>query len=121
MGDGTRVWSGESVTIGNNVLISHNVEIVDTTSHEINHTERATRYKQLMKNGPWLTKGSIKTSPIVIEDDVWISFNAIILKGVTIGKGAIIAAGAVVVKDVPSWTMVAGNPAKIVKKLSDAK
>lgn len=57
------------------------------------------------------------TSPIIIKDHAWISFNAIILKGVTIGKSAIVTAGAVVTKDVPDFTVVAGNPAKIVKYL----
>lgn len=116
VGDGSRVWSGESVTIGNNVLISHDVGIVDTNSHEIDFLERAERYKTLIANGPWDTKGSIKTSPVVIKDYAWISFGAIILKGVTIGKGAIVAAGAVVTKDVPDFTLVAGNPAKEIKK-----
>jgi len=52
---------------------------------------------------------------IIIEDDVWIGANAIILKGVTIGKGAVVAAGAIVTKDVPQYAIVGGNPAKIIK------
>ena len=51
---------------------------------------------------------------IIIEDHVWIGFNSIILKGVVVGNGAIIAAGSVVTKDVPPRTMVGGNPAKII-------
>jgi acetyltransferase-like isoleucine patch superfamily enzyme len=117
VGDGSRIWSGDSITIGDNVLISHNVNIVDTNSHEIDYIERSERYKDLLINGPWETKGIIKTSPIIIEDYAWISFGAIILKGVTIGRGAIIAAGAVVTKDVPDYTLVAGNPAKLIKKV----
>lgn len=115
VGEGTRIWSGEKIVIGNNVLISHNVNIVDTNSHELDSKERAVRYKKLIENGPWETKGSILTSPIVIQDDCWISFGAIILKGVTIGKGAVIAAGSVVTKDVPEYAVMAGNPARIVK------
>ncbi len=53
--------------------------------------------------------------PIVVRDDVWIGDHSLILSGVTVGKGAIVAAGSVVVKDVPSYAIVAGNPAKIVK------
>lgn len=53
--------------------------------------------------------------PIIVEDDVWIATNALILSGVTIGRGAIVAAGAVVVKDVPPYAIVGGNPAKILK------
>lgn len=117
IGEGTRIWSGESLTIGNNVLISHNVSIVDTNSHEISFKERAERYKELIKNGHWNDKGSIITSPVIIKDDAWISFNVSILKGVTIGKGAIVAAGSVVTKDVNDFEVVAGNPAKVIKKL----
>ncbi len=119
IGAGSKIWSGEFVEIGNNVLISHNVNIIDTNSHEINHLERAERFKELINNGHWKTKGSIKTSPIIIEDFVWISFNAIILKGVTVGKGAIVAAGAVVTKDVPAWSIVAGNPARVVRMIPE--
>jgi acetyltransferase-like isoleucine patch superfamily enzyme len=58
--------------------------------------------------------------PVRIDDDVWIGRNVIILKGVHIGVGAIVGAGSVVTKDVPSYAVVAGNPAKIVRNL-DAK
>lgn len=115
VGDHSRIWSGDSVIIGNNVLISHDVNIIDTNSHEINITERVSAYKKLMKEGQPSEKGSIITKPIVIKDDAWINFNSIILKGVTIGKGAIVAAGSVVSKDVPDYSIVAGNPAKVVK------
>lgn len=121
VGDGTRIWSGESVIIGNNVLISHNVSVIDTNSHELDYLERSERYIDLIVNGPWQNKGSIITNPIVVEDYVWVNFGAIILKGVTIGKGAIIAAGAVVTKNVEPWTVVAGNPAVVVKYLPEYK
>lgn len=119
IGDGTRIWSGESIIIGDNVLISHNVSIIDTNSHEMDCLERAERYIDLIANGPWTTKGSITTNPIVINDHVWVSFGAVILKGVIIGKGAIVAANAVVTKDVEPWTVVAGNPAIVVKYLPE--
>jgi len=56
---------------------------------------------------------------LVIEDDAWIGFKATILKGVHIGRGAIVAAGSVVTHDVPAWTIVAGNPARVVKRLDE--
>jgi acetyltransferase-like isoleucine patch superfamily enzyme len=121
IGDHTRIWSGEAVTIGNFVQISHNVNIIDTNAHEIDAYERAERYLDLLKNGHWKDKGSVLTSPIVIEDYVWISFNCTILKGVKIGKGAIVGANSVVVDDVPPFTLVLGNPAKVVKLLTDRK
>ena len=117
VGVGSRIWSGESVKIGSNVLISHNVNIIDTDSHELNHIERAEGFIKLIKEGYPIEKGSIKTKPIIIGDYVWISFNVIILKGVTIGKGSIIAAGAVVTKDIPEFCLAAGNPAIVIKKI----
>ncbi|MFC4261265.1 acyltransferase [Ferruginibacter yonginensis] len=119
VGTGSKIWSGEKVIIGNNVLVSHNVNIIDTNSHEIDALERAATYKKLIIEGHPTEKGSIQTAPIVIEDYAWISFNATILKGVTVGKGAIVAAGSVVTKDVPPYALVTGNPAKVIKMLNE--
>jgi acetyltransferase-like isoleucine patch superfamily enzyme len=118
IGTGSRIWSGEKISIGSNVLVSHNVNIIDTDSHEINHIERAEGYKNLFKNGYPKEKGSIKTDKITIHNYVWISFNASIMKGVTIGEGAIIGANSVVTKDIPPYSLAVGNPARVIKKLN---
>ncbi len=118
VGDGSRIWSGEKITIGNDVLIAHNVNVIDTQAHELDASERSQRYLELIKKGPWANKGSIETKAITIHNNAWISFNVIILKGVTIGEGAVVAAGSVVTKDVAPYTMVAGNPAVFVKKVN---
>lgn len=115
IGHGSRIWSGEKIVIGDNVLVSHNVNIVDTNAHEINSVERKIGYHNLQRHGHPSDKGSIQTSPIIINDNVWISFNATILKGVTIGEGAIVGANSVVTKNIPPYTLVAGNPAKSIK------
>lgn len=115
VGDHSRIWSAESVKIGDYVFISHNVNIMDTNAHEMDADERVENYKLRLRNGYPKEKGSVQSAPIIIEDHVWIGFNAIILKGVKIGKGAIVAAGSVVTKDVPEYHLVAGNPAKIIK------
>ncbi len=119
IGDHSRIWSAEKVSIGSNVLISHNVNIMDTNTHESDPYERAASFADLVKNGHATEKGSVQTAPIIIEDYAWINFNAVILKGVTIGKGAVVAAGSVVTKDVPPFVLVAGNPATIIKKLEE--
>ncbi|OFY21880.1 MAG: hypothetical protein A2X02_05105 [Bacteroidetes bacterium GWF2_29_10] len=119
IGEGSRIWSGESIRIGNYVLISHNVNIVDTNSHETNHIERGDGYVKLLKKGHSKDKGNINTASVIIEDYAWINFNSVILKGVKIGRGSIIAAGSVVTKDVSPFTMVAGNPAVVIKHLNE--
>jgi maltose O-acetyltransferase len=60
----------------------------------------------------------LNASEIVIEDDVWIGFNSVILKGVKIGRGAIIGAGSFVTKDVEAWTVNVGNPLRCIKKIN---
>jgi len=117
VGESSKIRSGESIVIGHNVLISHNVNIMDNSAHEIDHIERAEAYLSLLNNGFPSTKGSIKTSPIIIKDHVWVNFNAIILSGVTVGEGSIIAAGAIVTKDIPPFVLAAGIPAKVIKNL----
>ena len=118
VGDGSRVWSSESIDIGNHVYISHNVNIHDTNSHPINAELRSRHFYAIMSTGhPKENTFDIKASPVVIDDDVWIGFNSTILKGVKIGKGSIIAACSVVTKDVPPNVIMSGNPATILKAI----
>lgn len=117
IGERTEIWSGENIKIGDNVLISHDVNIMDGNNHETDYLERANSYRRLAKFGHPVTKGSINTAAITIESYAWINFNTTILKGVTIGKGAIVAAGSIVTKDVEQFTMVGGNPARFIKQL----
>lgn len=118
IGHQTHIRSAENIKIGNNVLISHGCNIIDTNSHEENHLERAQTYLDILVQGHPKENYNVSTRPIIIEDYVWLSYNVSVLKGVRIGKGAIIAAGSIVTKDVPPFTLVAGNPAKVIKKLN---
>ena len=93
----------DSITIGRNVVISERVVLRDSDNHTINDAVNVTSDKSLV------------TAPIVIGDHVWIGMNVIVLKGVTIGEGAIVAAGSVVNKDVPPHCLVGGVPAKVIK------
>jgi len=100
----TEIWSMESIEIGNRVLISHNVNIHDGTAHSQNASERHEHYRHILRAGHPRTSEhmpGISSAPIIIEDDVWISFGVTILKGVRIGTGSIIAANSLVAKDVP--------------------
>lgn len=88
----------EKIEIGDNVAISENVVIRDSDNHSIGNNSKRV------------------SSPILIEDNVWIGTNVVILKGVRIGKGSVVAAGAVVTKDIPSNVLVGGVPAKIIRE-----
>lgn len=119
IGAGSVIRSGDKVSIGDNVLISHNVTIIDSDSHEIEYKERAESYRKLLKEGLPKEKGNVNTAPIVIEDYVWISYNVAVLKGVTIGQGAIIGASSVVTEDIPAFSVAIGNPARVIKYLKE--
>ena len=101
VGEGTRIWSAEHIRIGNRVLIAHNVNIHDTDSHPLDAHERHRHFVDIVRHGHPATMNTIKSSAIRIGDDAWIGFNSIILKGVDIGEGSIVAAGSIVNKDVP--------------------
>ncbi len=91
------------VTIGNDVMFAQNVVLSG-----LNHG-----YEDVSLP-PSLQK--VETKPIVVEDEVWIGANAVVTAGVTIGKHAIVAAGCVVVKDVPAYSIVGGNPGRLLKQ-----
>lgn len=97
-----RVAGGE-ITIGSGCLISQFVTIV-SSNHQIEKDKPIISQK-------WTTDNNF----VHIGDDVWIGASSVILPGVTVGKGAVIAAGSIVTKDVPEYAIVAGNPAKIIK------
>jgi acetyltransferase-like isoleucine patch superfamily enzyme len=100
----SEIWSMNSIKIGDHVLISHDVNIHDGTGHSQNAGERWAHYQSIITRGhprSWKDLPGLKSAPIVIEDDVWIGFGVIILKGVRIGKGSVVAAGSLVTHDVP--------------------
>lgn len=117
VGSNSKIWSGEKVEIGNHVLISHDVFISDTNSHETDFQLRANSFKRSLSANDVVLSSDVQAAPVLIEDHVWINPRVCILKGVHVGKGAIIAAGSVVTKSVPPFTLVAGNPAVVVKSL----
>lgn len=99
------------ISIGSYVCIAGGVNIVDTDFHPITPADRMADTIALSPVGDKNYRPKFISLPVIIEDEVWIGFNATILKGVKIGKGAIIQPGSVVVKDVLPGQIVAGNPA----------
>lgn len=90
------------IEIGDNVMMSPRVSIY-SENHNFSETDR-----------PMIEQG-VTRSFVIIEDDCWIAANAVILAGVTVGKGSVIAAGSIVTKDVPPYSIVGGNPARMIK------
>lgn len=116
--NGALVMAEEYIEIGKHVLISWNVGIADCDFHPLDPVQRRQDTYALAPFYPDRPpRPELKTAPVKICDGAWIGMGAIILKGVTIGENAVIAAGAVVTKSVPANCIVAGNPAIIVKEL----
>ena len=123
---GDNVYIGKFCTlqadmeIGNDVIIANNVGLIGKYDHDYSSVGIS------VKNAPWIGDSDYdfkgKGQKIVVEDDVWIGFGAIIFTGVTVHRGAIVAAGSVVTKDVPDYAIVAGNPARIMgQRFSEAE
>lgn len=105
---GCSITAMERIVIGDEVLIGSGVLIVDSDLHPIDPAGR--RY----------SKKGVQTAPVVIRDNVFIGARAIILKGAEVGEGSVIGAGSVVSRSVPPYSVVAGNPARIVKRIDIA-
>ena len=116
IGEGTNITPGLVVNdgysglcrIGARVSIATNVTLVVDSNPN----------NSLLGAEPHVAAHLVKTAPVVIEDDVWLGTNAVVLPGVRVGRGAIVGAGAVVTRDVPPFTVVAGAPARPIRTLT---
>jgi acetyltransferase-like isoleucine patch superfamily enzyme len=120
IGNGTIFDAATDITIGNDVLIAHGVTIMDHNSHSIYFHERKNDIADelVLDKKDW---SHVRMAPVVVQDKAWVGAKVIILKGVTIGEGSVVGAGSVVTKSVPPWTVVAGNPAKVIREIADGK
>jgi acetyltransferase-like isoleucine patch superfamily enzyme len=103
---GGSICAGEQIVIGNHVVVGANSTILDGDFHPIDPKARRQ------------TPNAAATLPVTIEDNVFIGMNCLILKGVTIGHDSVIGAGSIVTKDVPAGTVVAGNPAQAIGRVT---
>ena len=115
--NGALIMAEEKIDIGSHCLISWNVGIADSDFHPLEPAQRLIDAQAL---APYFAdrppRPELKPAPIKIADNVWIGMNAVILKGVTIGENSVVAAGAVVTRSVSPNTVVAGNPAVVIKQ-----
>lgn len=109
----------DSIIIGNDVIISNNIKIIDSNNHPTSPKERRALCESCDFNSEQWAWSYSQHNPVIIEDNVWVGENSRVLKGVTIGRGSIVACCSVVTKDVPPYSIVAGNPAIVVKSLQD--
>lgn len=129
-GRGTVLWAPNKMTIGNNVyigkyctlqadiemgnniVIANNVGLIGKYDHDYSKAGVS------IKDAPWIGDSSYnfkgKNKKIVVEDDVWIGYGAIVFTGISIHRGAIVAAGSVVTHDVPAYSIVGGNPVHVL-------
>jgi galactoside O-acetyltransferase len=121
---GSTVICRNSIVFENDIFVAWGAFFYDHDSHSPDYRERQKDMERQLEdyragrnfiaNKDWSV---VSSKPIRICSNAWIGMNCIILKGVTIGEGAIVGAGSVVARDVPAWTIVAGNPARPVKEL----
>lgn len=124
---GTNIISRSKIVFGNDVTVAFGCTFYDHNAHSLDWKERAKDIKLQLENykkwgGVNSTKNKnwnvVKSKPIVVCDKAWIGMNCTILNGVTIGEGAVVGACSVVRENVEPWTVVSGNPAKIIRKIN---
>lgn len=114
-GNGKNIVIGYNSSIGINAKVPNNIIIGDHVMMGLNVTIFSSNHAFDRTDIPMTLQGYKSSPPIVIEDDVWIGSNVIIMAGRTIKKGTIIAAGTVLTKDFPAYSIVGGNPSRLIK------
>jgi carbonic anhydrase/acetyltransferase-like protein (isoleucine patch superfamily) len=114
---GARIICDAEINIGDYCLISWNVVLMDTYRLPFDISERRCQLDRVSSRVPRRVEGDVPARSIRIGDNVWIGFDTCILPGVTIGEGSIVGARSVVTEDVAPYSIVAGNPARFIRKL----
>jgi acetyltransferase-like isoleucine patch superfamily enzyme len=119
LGDGVIVSAQSRIVIGEATLLAHGVQVFDNNSHPIAADRRELQFRRMMGVKDKAGAIPIDTAPVEIGRRCWIGMNSLVMKGVAIGDDTIVAAGSVVVTSLPAGVVAAGNPAKIIRELSE--
>lgn len=115
----SRIYAAHSISIGNYVLISDQCAVMDSDLHPLKASLRREVANRFSMGQFPDVYSQTSGAPVEIGDHVWVGFGVVILKGVRIGQGAILAAGSVITKDIPAWSVAAGNPARVIRTLGE--
>lgn len=119
IGSGTILDCATSIIVEDDVLVSYGCILADSDNHSLRYSLRKHDLADWRQGKIDWSQHKRKSAPIRVSKGVWIGARVIILKGVTIGEGAVVGAGSVVSRDVPAWTVVAGNPARVVLEIPE--
>jgi acetyltransferase-like isoleucine patch superfamily enzyme len=114
---GARIICDSEITIGDYALVSWNVVLMDTYRMPFDARERRRELERVPTRQQRVATSGVEARPIRIERNVWIGFDSVVLPGVTIGEGSVVGARSVVIEDVPAYTVVAGNPGRVIRQL----
>jgi len=118
LGDNVIVSARASVEIGEATLLAHGVQVFDNDSHPTDPWQREVQFRRMLGDKSVVAPLEIGSAPIRFGNRCWIGMNSVVLKGVTIGDETIVAACSVVTTDLPPRVLAAGNPARVVKELT---
>lgn len=116
IGPNTTLFCYDQIEVGNDVMISWGCTLIDTNAHSLNSEERKNDVLDWKKGWQYKNWSMVESKMIKIHKKSWIGFNSIINKGVILEEGTVVGAGSVVTKSTESFSVIAGNPAKFIKK-----
>ena len=112
----------DQISIGDHVFAAEGIFVVDNNNHPVDPALRREMTRSPMGSASWLwTAQGVASAPVRIEDNVWLGRDSVLMKGVRIGEGSIVALRAVVTRGVPAYSVVAGNPGRVVKTLNGSE
>jgi acetyltransferase-like isoleucine patch superfamily enzyme len=114
---GARILCDTAVDIGEYAMVSWNVVLMDSYRLPFDPGERRRELERVPRREPRAVRGAVGGRPISLGRNSWVGFDSCVLPGVTIGEGSIVGARSVVLEDVPPYTVVAGNPARVIRRL----